>query len=274
MTEIQQRYKRLLKELRKCEKLNNSKSYFLAQAVHDLRQPIQALILFTEVLKDTPLNEEQKNLAEKIHNSTIEIKELLTNYLDLSKLNEGGVIYEPRHFKLKPLTDKLADNYAIICKDKNKHFNYQTCNADIFSDPILVERILQNLLSNAVKEETWVQMKDDLTRLTTDFTNINIIGSGGNINKLYRLAEKKDKKLQRMSVESLQALYDELNPLTPEQRMKQFGLKADRADVIVPAAKIFLSIADVVKAGYIHVPVIGLADGIIDNLYAGNQLDS
>ena len=56
--------------------------------------------------------------------------------------------------------------------------------------------------------------------------------------------------------------------------MKQFGLKADRADVIVPAAKIFLSIADVVKAGYIHVPVIGLADGIIDNLYAGNQLDS
>ena len=151
MTEIQQRYKRLLKELRKCEKLNNSKSYFLALAVHDLRQPIQALILFTEVLKDTPLNEEQKNLAEKIHNSTIEIKELLTNYLDLSKLNEGGVIYEPRHFKLKPLTDKLADNYTIICKDKNKHFNYQTCNADIFSDPILVERILQNLLSNAVK---------------------------------------------------------------------------------------------------------------------------
>ncbi len=151
MTEIQQRYKRLLKELRKCEKLNNSKSYFLAQAVHDLRQPIQALILFAEVLKDTPLNEEQKNLAEKIHNSTIEIKELLTNYLDLSKLNEGGVIYEPRHFKLKPLTDKLADNYTIICKDKNKHFNYQTCNADIFSDPILVERILQNLLSNAVK---------------------------------------------------------------------------------------------------------------------------
>ena len=53
--------------------------------------------------------------------------------------------------------------------------------------------------------------------------------------------------------------------------MKQFDLKADRADVIVPAAQIFLAIADTVKAQYIHVPVIGLADGIIDSLYA--QLD-
>ena len=113
-------------------------------------------------------------------------------------------------------------------------------------------------------------MKDDLTRLTADFRDINIIGSGGNINKLYRLADKKDKKKLRLPVTSLQALYDALKPLTPEQRMKEFSLKADRADVIVPAAEIFLTIAGIVKAEYVHVPVIGLADGIIDNLYAKN----
>lgn len=123
-------------------------------------------------------------------------------------------------------------------------------------------------MSDAVKEESWMQMKNDLSCLTADFQNINIIGSGGNINKLYRLADKKDKKRLRLPVDSLQALYDELKPLTPEQRMEEFGLKEDRADVIVPAAEIFLMIAGIVKAEYVHVPVIGLADGIIDNLYA------
>lgn len=127
------------------------------------------------------------------------------------------------------------------------------------------------LLSGAVREDTWQRMKNDLARLTADFPQVNIIGSGGNINKLYRLAEKKDKKQQRLSIAQLQKLYDELSPLTPEQRMEQYGLKADRADVIVPAAQIFLTIADVVKADYVHVPVIGLADGIIDTLYTQNK---
>lgn len=124
------------------------------------------------------------------------------------------------------------------------------------------------MLSNAVKEDSWERMKGDLNRLMVDFQNINIIGSGGNINKLYRLADKKDKKNLRLPVPSLQALYDALKPLAPEQRMEEFGLKADRADVIVPAAEIFLTIAGIVKAEYVHVPVIGLADGIIDSLYA------
>lgn len=127
------------------------------------------------------------------------------------------------------------------------------------------------ILSGAVKPDTWLNLKDDLRRLTEGFPGINIIGSGGNINKLYRMATDKDKDRQRLPVTSLQSLYGQLKPLTPEQRMRQFGLKEDRADVIVPAAEIFLTIADVVKADYIHVPVIGLADGIIDALYLQDQ---
>lgn len=123
------------------------------------------------------------------------------------------------------------------------------------------------ILSGAVEEECWERMKSDLRRLTADLQGINIIGSGGNINKLYRLADLKDKKNLRLPVPTLQGLYEVLEPLTPEQRMEEFNLKADRADVIVPAAKIFLTIAEIVKAEYIHVPVIGLADGIIDSLY-------
>ena len=124
------------------------------------------------------------------------------------------------------------------------------------------------MLSNAVKEGTWQQMEEELMKVTEGVAAINIIGSGGNINKLFRLADKKDKKLQRLPVSSLQTVYDVLKPLTPEERVEALSLKQDRADVIVPAAEIFLKIAEVVHAEYIYVPVIGLSDGIIDNLYA------
>ena len=124
------------------------------------------------------------------------------------------------------------------------------------------------MLSNAVKEGTWQQMEEELMKVTEGVAAINIIGSGGNINKLFRLADKKDKKLQRLPVSSLQTVYDVLKPLTPEERVEAFSLKQDRADVIVPAAEIFLKIAEVVHAEYIYVPVIVLSDGIIDNLYA------
>lgn len=176
----------------------------------------------------------------------------------------------------------IYNNHVECLEDRTGNYIYVdvgggSTEINLLTNGVLVQSLSYNvgtvrMLSNAVREEVWEQMKDDLTRLTADFPNINIIGSGGNINKLYRLADKKDKKLQRMPIASLQELYDQLSPLTPEQRMKEFSLKADRADVIVPAARIFLTIAETVKAQYVHVPVIGLADGIIDSLYSGNNL--
>ena len=176
----------------------------------------------------------------------------------------------------------IYNNHVECLEDRTGNYIYLdvgggSTEINLLTNGVLVQSLSYNvgtvrMLSNAVREEVWEQMKDDLTRLTADFPDINIIGSGGNINKLYRLADKKDKKLQRMPIASLQELYDQLSPLTPEQRMKEFSLKADRADVIVPAARIFLTIAETVKAQYVHVPVIGLADGIIDSLYSSNNL--
>lgn len=176
----------------------------------------------------------------------------------------------------------IYNNHVECLEDRTGNYIYVdvgggSTEINLLTNGVLVQSLSYNvgtvrMLSNAVREEVWEQMKDDLTRLTADFPDINIIGSGGNINKLYRLADKKDKKLQRMPIASLQELYDQLSPLTPEQRMKEFSLKADRADVIVPAARIFLNIAETVKAQYVHVPVIGLADGIIDSLYSSNNL--
>ncbi len=126
------------------------------------------------------------------------------------------------------------------------------------------------MLSNAVKDGVWQQMEQEIKRAIAGFPTVNLIGSGGNINKLFRLVDKKDKRQQLLPVVSLKAIYEALHPLTAEERMEAFNLKPDRADVIVPAAEIFLKIAEWVHAEYIYVPVIGLSDGIIDSLYAKN----
>ena len=174
---------------------------------------------------------------------------------------------------------KMIYNNHIECmEDRNGNYMYVdvgggSTEINLLSQGELVCSRSYNIgtvrmLSNAVKEGTWQQMEEELMKVTEGVAAINIIGSGGNINKLFRLADKKDKKLQRLPVSSLQTVYDVLKPLTPEERVEAFSLKQDRADVIVPAAEIFLKIAEVVHAEYIYVPVIGLSDGIIDNLYA------
>ena len=124
------------------------------------------------------------------------------------------------------------------------------------------------ILNQAVKESEWNRLRTDMAELALSYPQTNLIGSGGNINKLYRLAEKKDKKQLRMTVTTLRQLHESLKGLSVEERMTQFNLKPDRADVIVPAGEIFLIIADLMQATYIYVPVIGLSDGIIDSLYA------
>lgn len=124
------------------------------------------------------------------------------------------------------------------------------------------------ILNQAVKESEWDRLRTDMAELALSYPQTNLIGSGGNINKLYRLAEKKDKKQLRMTVTTLRQLHESLKGLSVEERMAQFNLKPDRADVIVPAGEIFLTIADLMQATYIYVPVIGLSDGIIDSLYA------
>ena len=127
------------------------------------------------------------------------------------------------------------------------------------------------ILNEAVKEDEWNRLKNDMAELALSYPETNIIGSGGNINKLYRMIEKKDKKHSRITVSSLEELHNELKQLTVTERMQRFNLKPDRADVIVPAGDIFLTIAGIIKATYIYVPVIGLADGVIDGIYLRNK---
>jgi len=122
------------------------------------------------------------------------------------------------------------------------------------------------MLSGNVPKTVFEDMRSDMARFAEEMPDIHIIGSGGNINKLFKLSHG-DKKHRTVSLDELQAIYDQLKPLSIDERIERFGLKADRADVIIPAAEIFLAAAHALKCDTIHVPNISLADSIIDGLY-------
>jgi len=122
------------------------------------------------------------------------------------------------------------------------------------------------MLCNGVSQDTLTQMQDDLKAFAAETHNIQLIGSGGNINKLFKLTHG-DKLTRTVPTSEIQKIYNALLPLSLEERTKQYGLKNDRADVIVPAADIFLKIADCLHCDHIQVPNISLADCIVDGLY-------
>lgn len=123
------------------------------------------------------------------------------------------------------------------------------------------------ILGDAIEQAAWSDFKSDLKSITQGMGRVNIIGSGGNINKLYRLSEHGEDGEQRLTIASLSRLYEELKPLSTKQRRQKYDLKKDRSDVIVPAAEIFLNIGETIGSKYIYVPFIGLTDGIIESLY-------
>ena len=124
------------------------------------------------------------------------------------------------------------------------------------------------MLNECVSPELWQEMQDTVLSLTKGVENVRIVGSGGNINKLYRLAPKKERVKETLRVDTLSRLYTRLSALSVEQRMIEYDLRPSRADVIVPAAQLFLMVASLVGADTILVPTVGLADGIINELAA------
>ena len=109
------------------------------------------------------------------------------------------------------------------------------------------------------KVQTWIEEN------TADYKRISLIGSGGNINKLFKMSGREMGR--PISYIYLNAQYQFLKKMTYKERISELGLNPDRADVIVPATKIYLSAMKWSGARKIYVPKIGLSDGIIKSLY-------
>lgn len=120
-------------------------------------------------------------------------------------------------------------------------------------------------IKGLVKPETWEDFQQWIKDKSLNHSNISLIGSGGNINNIFKSSGKKIGK--PLSFFYLSSYYQLLNSLTYEERISQLGLNEDRADVIIPATKIYLTAMKYSKAKNIYVPKIGLVDGIIKSLY-------
>ncbi len=123
------------------------------------------------------------------------------------------------------------------------------------------------LLDNKVDETIWKDAKKWIKKTSKDLPKLSLIGSGGNINKIFKLSGRAIGS--PLSYIYLNSYYKFLKEMTYNERISELDLNPDRADVIIPASKIYLSAMKWSKANQIYVPKIGLSDGIIKSLYMG-----
>jgi exopolyphosphatase/guanosine-5'-triphosphate,3'-diphosphate pyrophosphatase len=185
----------------------------------------------------------------------------------LSGSDEASVIYENH------IAEKMDEDHAYLYIDVGGGSTELTLFADkqlVFKESFNIGTI--RLLKNMVTDSHWDAMKAMLKEKTKATKKVIAIGSGGNINKIFSLSKKKDGK--PLHIELLKDYYKELNNFSVEERMHLYSLRADRADVIVPALQIYLNVMRWANAEEIYVPKIGLADGLIQHLYEELKADN
>ena len=177
----------------------------------------------------------------------------------INGLEEARIVYDSH------IVDELEQEGDFIYVDVGGG----STEISIISDRSLLQSQSYNIgtvriLNKKLSRSELFRMYSDLKRLKETYRHISIIGSGGNINKLHHLAGVSAR--EPLTVERLLTLRNELNSYSIVERIDRFALKPDRADVIVPAADIYLQIATHIGAREIWVPTIGIVDGIIYSL--------
>ena len=141
----------LAKAKDQAEKTSASKSRFLAAASHDLRQPMQALAMFVDVLAGHEHDEGSREIIEKIQSSSKSLQSLLNSLLDISKLEADLVVPAVRRFTIGELTSRLAEEIGPLAKKRGLRLIHVPTQLHVRSDPGLLDRILRNLLTNALE---------------------------------------------------------------------------------------------------------------------------
>lgn len=170
-----------------------------------------------------------------------------------------------------------TDLYSIIAQDKtylyidvgggSTEFTVFSKGKEVASRSFPIGTV--RLLNDMVSSKMWSEAEQWVRTQTAGFGMVEAIGSGGNINKIFRESGRKNN--QPLTYKYLSDYAKYLAGFTYEERIRDLGLNPDRADVIVPATKIYLNAMRWSKAKNIHVPRIGLADGIVKSLYAKIQ---
>ena len=139
----------LLKET--AEQANRAKTRFLAAASHELRQPLHALGLYVEALRERTADPDVRDVVEKVRATTASLGEMFDTLLDMSRLDAGAVDPSLAEFELSPLLERLEAELTPQARAAGIALRAVPTRLVVRSDPILLRRIVQNLMSNAIR---------------------------------------------------------------------------------------------------------------------------
>ena len=169
----------------------------------------------------------------------------------------------------------VFENHIAETLDKDHSYMYidvggGSTELSFFSNGVLTFKESFNigtirLLQDKVNEKTWEVMKEIIKTVTKEQKEVMAIGSGGNINKVFSMSKRKDGR--PVTLELLRDFHKELSSVNVEERIRQYNLRPDRADVIVPALLIYINAMRWAGATEMYVPKIGLVDGLIHHLW-------
>jgi len=175
---------------------------------------------------------------------------------------EASLIYENH------IAENMDKEHAYLYIDVgggSTELTFFAGNNLLFSSSFNIGTI--RILKNQVTVAQWDAMKEYIRRETRNYVDkVVAIGSGGNINKIFSISKRKEGK--SLHIDLLKDYYKEFSSFNLEDRMRLYKLREDRADVIVPALQIYINAMRWAGAQEIYVPKIGLADGLIQHLYA------
>lgn len=221
----------------------------------DVYEPISYRACATSAMRDASNAKEIIDLIYKETNLSIEIVDGKT---------EADIIYS---------------NHIAEHLDKNSSYLYidvggGSTEVTLFSKNRMIASRSFNVgtirfLHNSISKEVWSDFKEWVKENSKGYTPLVAIGSGGNINKLFKMSDKKDSK--PLTYSKLKNLSELLNAYSLDERIQLLDLNPDRADVIIPACKIYLTVMKAANIEKIHVPQIGLSDGIVHLLYEAHK---
>ena len=136
---------------REAEVANRAKTQFFSAASHDLRQPLHAMGLFAEALRQKSHDEEVVQLVNSINGSVDALEGLFSELLDITRIDTGGVDVHPQHFEMGDIFRKLRLHFEPAAFEKGLALRLRGAQHIVHADPILVERIVRNLVSNAIR---------------------------------------------------------------------------------------------------------------------------
>ncbi|WP_459001066.1 hybrid sensor histidine kinase/response regulator [Stenotrophomonas sp. PSU_St103] len=148
---VQDRTARLEQAVHEAERANVAKTRFLTAVVHDLIQPLHAAQLLTDAMSQHIESEFLDSFLRQIRGALDSTDDLLSGLLDISRLEAGGLVADPRPFALSTVLDPLAQEFAVLAAARGLQFRHVRSQAWVHSDPLLLRRVLQNFLANAIR---------------------------------------------------------------------------------------------------------------------------